>query len=410
MIDKDKHSMDDSEGVEAYLHYVSKYKALSNAETMDLFRRYWKGEQQAFSLIAEGHLHLVIKIASSFKDCGIPIGDLIQEGNMGLLLAISQFKESHEGTFVCYANLCIYQSIKEAIEKLPLLIRFPHNQLDIHREVQKFKDNAEHCVGYRPSLDLVFDRDKSSAEKIAYYDLLPENLQDICEIQDLDSFADLSNYSEDKSDLSIIEPYLKILSDREKYILMSFCSGESLDSIGRELNLSKERIRQLINSSVKKIKSYIEVRKQTEVQSFQPSSYEAIGFGLNNQACKLPKGSVHKPTKKNTLKLHKEKDGTEHVTNDYDMLSHQLQVATSSQKECPESNHAAGNMEQEPKSLVTLDKSISVGDRIKYNTLYYTVDARVLEINTKRNKLVIQYENGVIDEVDITPEQIQIIG
>lgn len=407
MIDKDKHRIDESESTEAYLHLVSKHKILSNDATMELFRRYWKGEQQAFTLIAEGHLQLVIKIASSFKESGIPIDDLIQEGNMGLLLAITQFKESHEGKFVSYANLCIYQSIKEAIDNMPLLIRLPHNQQIIHQEVQNVKDITEKCTGIRPSLNWLFIREESTADRIAYYDMLPDNLQDICEIQDLDSIADLSQNIEDERGISDIEPYLKKLDKREKYILLEYCSGESLSSIGRELNISSERVRQIIEKSVKKIKSYIKVRESIvskknypspNVQPKQVPSYEAIGFGFNNQACKINKGPFHKSTEMKTF-----------AENDYDLPSHKLHEAISCQEERQVSNHVAGKQASTSKSKALSANGISVGDKIKYNTSFYTVDAKVLDINVKRNLLIIQYDNGVIDEVDFNLEQIEVV-
>ena len=117
----------DAKSLEKYMTEVSRYEVLTPEQEVDLFRRYREGDEDAFQLIINSNLRFVISVAKQYQHCGLTLGDLINEGNLGLLKAARRFDETRGFKFISYAVWWIRQSILQAIGEKSRKIRVPFN-------------------------------------------------------------------------------------------------------------------------------------------------------------------------------------------------------------------------------------------------------------------------------------------
>ena len=141
-----------SESLRSYLRQISKYRVYTNDEMIELFKRYRNGELKAFDMIIKSQQRLVANIALFYCRKGVPLEDIIQEGNVGLVKAAERFDYTQYRSFSNYAKKWILQSISISMTTLPYLVRLPLNQLARYRKVRMFKEMFEQQHGYPPSV------------------------------------------------------------------------------------------------------------------------------------------------------------------------------------------------------------------------------------------------------------------
>jgi RNA polymerase primary sigma factor len=117
----------DAKSLEKYMTEVSRYEVLTPEQEVELFRRYREGDEEAFQTIINSNLRFVISVAKQYQHCGLTLGDLINEGNLGLLKAARRFDETRGFKFISYAVWWIRQSILQAIGEKSRKIRVPFN-------------------------------------------------------------------------------------------------------------------------------------------------------------------------------------------------------------------------------------------------------------------------------------------
>ncbi len=249
-----------SESLRTYLSEMSNYRALSNDETIELFKKYRRGDRKALDKIIRSNQKLVIGIAGLYRKTATPFEDIIQEGNIGLMKAIERFDYSKFWSFTNFAKAWILQSISFAINYLPFIIKLPLNQLSLYYKIRKFKENYEQANGYSPAVNLIDIGDDIDFDKIYFLNNLPDNLKDVTLLYDnMDTFE--SPYSQIESNEEseythfLTRRLLLRLNRKEQLAIKSYygidTKEESLNTIAQRLCLTRERARQIVVNAVK---------------------------------------------------------------------------------------------------------------------------------------------------------------
>lgn len=262
----------ESVSVEKYLHDIAKFDLISADEEVELARRIRKGDREAASKLTRGNLRFVVSVAKQYQNKGLSLPDLINEGNLGLLKAVSRYDETKGFKFISYAVWWIRQSIMQAINDDSRMVRLPNNQIMNSIKLNNFFSDFEKEHERLPSIQEASQIMDMTPEKLHSLirggskhvsldaPLNTENesgcLIDILENEDCvetDGFINKQSLSKE------IDRALSQLTAREQRVIKSsFGINEpvkSLDDISEELDLTKERIRQVRNSALKQLKN-----------------------------------------------------------------------------------------------------------------------------------------------------------
>lgn len=253
-----------------YLNEIGKYPILSEEEEYDLFRRYSNGEKDLKQKIIESNLKLVVSIAKRHRNKGLPFLDLIQVGNIALFKAFDKFDYKRGYKFSTYATYWIDEAMKRGIYDTSRVIRIPihsaEKQNKIYTYIKREKENGnipsvydiakEFDIPVKRVLELLNSEPVSLNQKIGNSD----DGKDECELGDFVVYDDTSNGV--FGDRIIREEFRRLvfdsdlLTDREKDILryrFGFINNKvySLEEIASIYGLSRERIRQIEERSIK---------------------------------------------------------------------------------------------------------------------------------------------------------------
>ena len=220
-----------------YFKSVSNLNPLTIEQETRLGQQIKAGSKRAVNTLVEHNLKLVIKIAKKHQGQGVPLDDLIQEGNIGLYEAAERFNPDGETRFVTYAQLWIRKRINEEVAKHGRLVRLPHNQ-----EYQMYKDK----MAGKAVKDLrVVELDKPIGDEEKHT------------VADLIIGADPSHESQEKQDaLSMrVKALLNRLQERERMVVKAYFGiGQELawptDRIAEEIGLTPTRVSQILKSAL----------------------------------------------------------------------------------------------------------------------------------------------------------------
>jgi RNA polymerase primary sigma factor len=236
--------------IKSYLKDIRKYAdVITKEKEIELTERLLSGDERAREELINANLRFVISIAKTYQNNGIPLSDLIAEGNLGLLKAIDKFDRSKGYRFISYAVWWIKQSIIESINEHSRNIRIPVNQINDYLKAKKEnKDSDDELVDMFPTTQSIFGVINDEGDE----------LLDVIEDDNAlmpDYFLN-NNQGNLKSEL---EKLLLKLDEKERQIIKMYfgIDGEpmTLEAIGDELDLTKERIRQIKQKSINKIRS-----------------------------------------------------------------------------------------------------------------------------------------------------------
>ena len=271
----------ESYSMEKYLQEIGTIRVLSPDEEASLAKKMKKGDSFARERLVLGNLRFVVSVAKQYQNHGLTLGDLINEGNMGLLKAAACFDETKGFKFISYAVWWIRQSILQAIAENARLIRLPLNKISTINKVNRFYTELEQKYQREPTAEEIAEKMDISSEDVR------ENLK--IAVKPISMDAPLNNEEESVSlyDVYIptdnalglpetalnndslkkdIERSLSVLSDREATILNMYYglngySPMSLEEIGINLGLTSERVRQVKNKSIRKLKDTAEIKR-----------------------------------------------------------------------------------------------------------------------------------------------------
>ena len=261
----------ESEALDKYLVEIGHEEMVTISEEVELALRIHKGDEAAFNKLVRANLRFVVSVAKQYQGHGIPLTDLINEGNMGLITAARKFDETRGFRFISYAVWWIRQSIMQSIAQQGRMIRLPLNQVGsiskIHKATTKFEQENQR----KPSIDELSEVTGIPEEQVSQLTLssgstlsVDKSFVDGEENNLLDILADRSSISPDSS---LVKESLErdvnallgsILNDREQCVLRMFFgigqNAQSLDEISEIMKLTRERVRQIKEKAIKRIK------------------------------------------------------------------------------------------------------------------------------------------------------------
>ncbi|MFA5794720.1 MAG: RNA polymerase sigma factor RpoD/SigA [Candidatus Brocadiia bacterium] len=270
-----------------YLRELSKVELLSKDEEKKCAALCRKGNKKAREKMIRSNLKLVVHIAKVFTGRGLPLEDLIEEGNIGLLKAVNKFNPRRNVRFSTYASWWIEYAIKQAIIKDGKSIRLPYYMVELLAKWKSISEELCQKIGHQPSPQEITQKLDIPPEKIKIvkhvlrngfvtgrifsiellsgaYDILPDEKNKSVEIQVFD-----------KSDIELINKLLSQISQREALILRLRYgldlptetrlrkAPRTLRQIGKITKLSKEGVRLIIQQALKKIHDYLKHLKAT---------------------------------------------------------------------------------------------------------------------------------------------------
>lgn len=242
-------------------------KALKNAQVARGITR-----KNAKNSLVTSNLRLVTKIAHEYKTLGLPLEDLVNEGSIGLMRAIEKFNPEKKVKFSYYASMWIRQSISRALSNKSKIIRIPHGLVNEKSRLLKSVTKLTEKLGRAPTpQELSKDCDLTEKKIKKIQNFLPSTISLHQTVVNDDGECNLENILTDskqkdivsqlitKENLSSLKKLLSRLPKREHYILehrfgLGNNKKQTLETIGKKFNLTRERIRQIEKESIKKLK------------------------------------------------------------------------------------------------------------------------------------------------------------
>jgi RNA polymerase primary sigma factor len=258
-------------GLRMYLREIARTPLLSAEQEIELAAKIKMGDKEARAHMITANLRLVVKIAHDYANLGLPMPDLVSEGNIGLIKAVERFDPSKGGKLSTYAAWWIKQSIKRALANQSKTIRLPVHLVDKIAKVRRLSAGMSEELGREPTDEELAAEVGISAPKLAQLRLVslrPASLDaPVAEddgkqlgetVSDLEASSPLEQLS-DSNLLDELAELMVLLDARERRILSARfgLEGESpktLEEVGKRFGVTRERIRQLQNGALTKLR------------------------------------------------------------------------------------------------------------------------------------------------------------
>jgi len=258
--------------LDKYLQEIGTVSMITADEEVELAIRIREGDGQALERLVNANLRFVVSVAKQYQNQGLPLGDLINEGNLGLIRAAQRFDETRGFKFISYAVWWIRQSILQALAEQARIIRLPLNRIGALTKINKAA----------AILEQKYEREPSTQELATLLELEVDSVEDFLKTstrhisidapvsseEDTSLLSLLQNEDEPNPDSlllkeslqSEIHNSLRILSEKERSVVCYFFgisrhSELSLEEISNKLDLTRERVRQIKEKALKKLKN-----------------------------------------------------------------------------------------------------------------------------------------------------------
>jgi RNA polymerase primary sigma factor len=263
----------ESQSLEKYLQEIGKVELISPEEEVKLARRIKQGDQSALDKLTKANLRFVVSVSKQYQNQGLSLPDLINEGNLGLIKAAQRFDETRGFKFISYAVWWIRQSILQALAEQARIVRLPLNKVGLTNKIQKAFSLLEQQFEREPSADEIAELLEleieevtatlgSSARHISVDTPLSEGedntLIDVMENPNADRAE--TNIEHNESLTQEIERSMKSLTERQKEVICYFFGigidhPMTLEDIGEKFNLTRERVRQIKDKAITKMRT-----------------------------------------------------------------------------------------------------------------------------------------------------------
>jgi RNA polymerase primary sigma factor len=260
----------ESQSLDKYLHEIGKVDLITAEEEVILAQKIREGDQAALERLTKTNLRFVVSVAKQYQNQGLTLGDLINEGNLGLIKAAKRFDETKGFKFISYAVWWIRQSILQAIAEQSRIVRLPLNQVGSLSKISKAFSKLEQEFEREPSPEELADILETTVDKIS--DTLSNSgrhvSMDAPFVQgEENTLLDVLENKEPNTDSILIDESLSeeikrslsTLTEREREIIVLFFGlgtnhQLSLEEIGEKFNLTRERVRQIKDKALQRLR------------------------------------------------------------------------------------------------------------------------------------------------------------
>lgn len=261
----------ESQSLDKYLQEIGKVDLLTPDEEVDLAKRIREGDQLALEKLTKANLRFVVSVAKQYQNQGLSLGDLINEGNLGLIKAAQRFDETRGFKFISYAVWWIRQSILQALAEQSRIVRLPLNRVGSLNKISKTFSELEQRFEREPSPDELAEvLEVTTAEVVDTLKISGRHVSmDAPFVQgEENSLLDvLENQNEGSPDTGLmndslrreVQRALSTLTQREADVISLYfgLNGEhsmTLEEIGEKFNLTRERVRQIKEKAIRRLR------------------------------------------------------------------------------------------------------------------------------------------------------------
>lgn len=261
----------ESQSLDKYLQEIGKVDLLTPDEEVELAKRIKEGDQIALEKLTKANLRFVVSVAKQYQNQGLSLGDLINEGNLGLIKAAQRFDETRGFKFISYAVWWIRQSILQALAEQSHIVRLPLNRVGSLNKISKTFSELEQKYEREPSPEELAEvLDVTTAEVVDTMKISGRHVSmDAPFVQgEENSLLDvLENDSEETPDSGLmndslrreVQRALSTLTQREADVITLYfgLNGEhsmTLEEIGEKFNLTRERVRQIKEKAIRRLR------------------------------------------------------------------------------------------------------------------------------------------------------------
>jgi RNA polymerase sigma factor RpoS len=266
------------DAIKYYLKEIRKTPLLTFEQEQELAKRIEKGDQEARAKMIEANLRLVVAIGKKYINRGLQFSDIIEEGNLGLIRAVEKFQYERGFKFSTYASWWIKQSIERAIVNQTRTIRLPVHIAEIVNSYLRTVRQLTQSLGREPQIEEIAKKMKVTVDKVRSVsqvvretyslDMLigdqeEDTLKDI--LQDTNAVSPAS-FSDEIRRKEFIDEWLHQLSISERRVIemrFGLVDGEprTLDAIGKEFGITRERVRQIETQALNKLRAITKRKK-----------------------------------------------------------------------------------------------------------------------------------------------------
>ena len=263
----------ESQSLEKYLQEIGKVELITPEEEVKLATLIKQGCQKSLDRLTKANLRFVVSVAKQYQNQGLSLPDLINEGNLGLIKAAQRFDETRGFKFISYAVWWIRQSILQALAEQSRIVRLPLNKVGLTNKIQKAYSQLEQEFEREPSAEELADLLQMDLEEVsATLGISARHVSmdtPLAEGEENTLLDVLENPNAEKTDDELdhrqslktdIDRSLKTLTERQKEVICFFFGigvdhPMSLEDIGEKFNLTRERVRQIKDKAITKLRT-----------------------------------------------------------------------------------------------------------------------------------------------------------
>lgn len=261
----------ESQSLDKYLQEIGKVNLITAEQEVELAKRIKGGDQAALEKMVNANLRFVVSVAKQYQNNGLSLGDLINEGNFGLVKAATRFDETRGFKFISYAVWWIRQSILQALAEQSRVVRIPLNRVGALNKVNRTSSHLEQKL----------EREPSPEELSEVMEIAPEEIRDTLSMgsrqvsinapfvpgEENSLLEILVDASEEMPDSVLIDDSLRLevqrslssLTQRESevvslYFGLNAVPAMTLEEIGEKFNLTRERVRQIKEKGIRRLR------------------------------------------------------------------------------------------------------------------------------------------------------------